>query len=176
MHCVDLGESFPTILLPTSIFLQNLVSIQLPTSPETSTFDFRITQPFHFPMVFSTPRLRSLPPCAAPLCTAGLQTRTLVCDRCIPNAAMRCSRRRGRARHKPVAVRDPDAQRLPPGPPLPLPGCRLWTLNVESKYFNFHFDFAVGQNTKISASKKYRQNIGKISAKYQNTDVLIIVF
>ena len=30
VHCVDLGESFPT-----SIFLQNLVSIQLKTSPET---------------------------------------------------------------------------------------------------------------------------------------------
>ena len=39
VHCVDLGESFPT-----SIFLQNLVSIQLKTSPETSKFDFRITQ------------------------------------------------------------------------------------------------------------------------------------
>ena len=48
VHCVDLGESFPT-----SIFLQNLVSIQLKTSPETSKFDFRITQRFNFPMVFS---------------------------------------------------------------------------------------------------------------------------
>ena len=47
VHCVDLGESFPT-----SIFLQNLVSIQLKTSPETSKFDFRITQRFSFPMVF----------------------------------------------------------------------------------------------------------------------------
>ena len=48
MHCVDLGESFPT-----SIYLQNLVSIQLKTSPETSKFEFRITQRFNFPMVFS---------------------------------------------------------------------------------------------------------------------------
>ena len=48
VHCVYLGESFPT-----SIFLQNLVSIQLKTSPETSEFDFRITQRFNFPMVFS---------------------------------------------------------------------------------------------------------------------------
>ena len=48
VHCVDLGESFPT-----SIFLQNLVSIQLKTSPETSKIDFRITQRFNFPMVFS---------------------------------------------------------------------------------------------------------------------------
>ena len=48
VHCVDLGESFPT-----SIFLQNLVSIQLKTTPGTSKFDFRITQRFNFPMVFS---------------------------------------------------------------------------------------------------------------------------
>ena len=46
--CVDIGESFPT-----SIFLQNLVSIHLKTSPETSKFDFRVTQRFNFPMVFS---------------------------------------------------------------------------------------------------------------------------
>ena len=51
VHCVDLGES-----LPTSIFLQNLVSIQLKTSPETSQFDFRITKRFDFPMVYSPAR------------------------------------------------------------------------------------------------------------------------
>ena len=33
-----------------------------------------------------------------------------------------------------------------------------WLQILESKYFNFHFDFAEGQNTNISA-------------KYQNTDV-----
>ena len=58
MHREDLGESFPT-----SIFLQNLVSIQLKTSTETSNFDFRITQRFNFPVVFSpetAPRQRSL--------------------------------------------------------------------------------------------------------------------
>ena len=34
LHCVDLGESFPT-----NIFLQNLVPIQQKTSPKTSKFD-----------------------------------------------------------------------------------------------------------------------------------------
>ena len=48
VHCVDLGESFPT-----SIFLQNLVSIQLKTSPETSNFYFTITQ--HPDEVFDAP-------------------------------------------------------------------------------------------------------------------------
>ena len=33
VHCVDLGESFPTILIPTHIFLHNLASIQPLTSP-----------------------------------------------------------------------------------------------------------------------------------------------
>ena len=51
VHCVDLGESFPT-----SIYLQNLVSIQLKTSPKTSKCYFRITQRFNFPMVFSPER------------------------------------------------------------------------------------------------------------------------
>ena len=32
-----------------------------------------------------------------------------------------------------------------------------WLQILESKYFNFHFDFAEGQNTKMLA--KYRQNI-----------------
>ena len=63
VHCVDLGESFPT-----SIFLQNLVSIQLKTSPETSKFDFRITQRFNFPMVFS-------PTGAEPVGASGAGTR-----------------------------------------------------------------------------------------------------
>ena len=33
VHCVDLGESFPTILIPTSIYLQKSASIQPRTSP-----------------------------------------------------------------------------------------------------------------------------------------------
>ena len=36
VHCVDLGESFPTIAIPTSISLQNLASIQ----PRTSLVKF----------------------------------------------------------------------------------------------------------------------------------------
>ena len=40
---MEISESFPM-----SIFLQNLVSIQLKMSPGTSKFDFRITQRFNF--------------------------------------------------------------------------------------------------------------------------------
>ena len=36
MYCVDLTESFPTILIPTSIYLQNLASMQ----PRTSLVKF----------------------------------------------------------------------------------------------------------------------------------------
>jgi len=77
VHCVDLGESFPT-----SIFLQKLVSIQLKTSPETSKFDFRITQRFDFPMVFSPAAAHPVARLAARLAAqlaAGLR------------GAMRCS-------------------------------------------------------------------------------------
>ena len=50
------------------------------------------------------------------------------------------------------------------------PGAKVeffWLPILESKYFNFHSDFVVGKNTKIST--KYRQSIGKIWANYRQT-------
>ena len=47
------------------------------------------------------------------------------------------------------------------GAAVSVPGLQI----LESNYFNFHFDFAEGQNTNISAS---------FFGKYQNTDVFYI--
>ena len=103
VHCVDVGETFPTC-----IFLQNLVSIQLKTSPETAKFVFTITQRFNFRMVFS-PGCDRLTKIKSQIViywkkkSAGCSRRYIAWRRCLDEAGGSCTE---------------DEQRIPSPPPL----------------------------------------------------------